>query len=189
LEFHHVEEILALTASEPTRSERVVELPHGWEAVLSGRELRLRARCLTTEELAQAYECPLPVPGEARVAGRKIRAKLQPLGAEAVGAAAPPLRVLLDPTLVERPLLVRSWRPGDRYWPEHTHSPKKLKELLQAAHIPRSQKPSWPVVVSGEEIVWVPGFAPPERFRVREGSPAALLLEQLPLQSGTGNET
>jgi hypothetical protein len=34
--------------------------------------------------------------------------------------------------------------------------------------------------LSGEDIVWVPGFAAPERFQAREGSSEALLLEVLP---------
>jgi tRNA(Ile)-lysidine synthetase-like protein len=104
---------------------------------------------------------------------------------------------LLDPKLAEQGLRVRNWRAGDRYWPAHTKQPKKLKELLQARHIPRAQKPYWPVVVSptsakpgrmwgtgessGEEIVWVPGFAAPERFRAGEGSSEALLLEVRPV--------
>src|SRR5215469_12785442 len=38
---------------------------------------------------------------------------------------------LLDPALVSKQITVRNWRPGDRFWPAHTRSPKKVKELLQ----------------------------------------------------------
>jgi tRNA(Ile)-lysidine synthetase-like protein len=92
-----------------------------------------------------------------------------------------------------RDLRVRNWRPGDRYQPAHTAEPKKVKELLQARHIPREHKARWPVVIArfspgarssvGDTIVWVPGFALPERFRVREPGTEGVRLIQLPLQN------
>ncbi len=182
LEFRHVEDVLALAAAEPCRSERLIELPHGWEAVRSGAELWFRNRSLISKE-PRAYDLHLPVPGEAQAAGRRIRASLLASAAEFAQARVTEGQVLLDPALASAALRVRNWRPGDRYWPAHTRGPKKLKELLLAPHVPRAQKPFWPVVVSGEEIVWVPGFAPPERFRVRDESPAALLLEEVPAPS------
>jgi tRNA(Ile)-lysidine synthase len=88
---------------------------------------------------------------------------------------------VLDPAL--RNLAVRNWRAGDRYWPAHTREPRKLKELLQSPHIPREQKPYWPVVTYGEVIVWVPGFAAPQRFQAGESTPQALLLEEVLLEA------
>jgi tRNA(Ile)-lysidine synthase len=131
----------------------------------------------------------LAVPGEVGVAGRKLRAAIvtgEELAHAAEGARA--TRVLLDPALAKGELRVRNWHAGDRYWPAHTRQPKKVKELLQARHIPREQKPYWPVIVSGDEIVWLPGFPAPERFRVRDTDPDALLLEQVPLGQTGGNE-
>jgi tRNA(Ile)-lysidine synthase len=181
--FEHVEAVLALAGSQTTLSERVVELPQGWEAVCCGKELWLRNRCQKPEEPA-AYDLALPVPREIEVAGRKIRASLVQ-GEELANATARhgsetrATQVLLDAELAQEHLRVRNWRAGDRYWPAHTREPKKLKELLQARHIPRQQKAYWPVVVRGEEIVWVPGFEAPERFRARETGSEALLLEEV----------
>jgi tRNA(Ile)-lysidine synthase len=180
LDFDHVEAVLELAASEPTRSEKVLELPNGWEAVRQDRELWFRRRSQSHQE--HGYTIVLSVPGEWEVAGRKIRLSLlrhpanrSPEGETYVRA------VLLDPGLQNRGLRVRNWHAGDRYWPAHTRQPKKLKDLLQARHIPREQKPFWPVVVSGGEIVWVPGFDAPERFRLRDGGSEALWLEEVPL--------
>jgi tRNA(Ile)-lysidine synthase len=96
--------------------------------------------------------------------------------------------VLLKLDLSKSGLVVRNWHAGDRYWPAHTRQPRKVKELLQARHIPREQKPFWPVVVSGDDIVWIPGFPAPERFRVRETDSDALLLEEVPLGQTGGIE-
>jgi tRNA(Ile)-lysidine synthase len=186
LEFRHVEAVRALAAAEPSRAERVLELPNGCEAVRRGQELWFRRRCPTTK--AHAYTLGLSVPGEWRVAGRKIRASmtrdLTSRPQEGIYVRA----VLLDPGLQNRGLYVRNWHAGDRYWPAHTRQPRKVKELLQARHIPRERKPFWPVIVSGDEIIWVPGFAAPERFRFREADSNALLLEEVPLGQSSGVE-
>jgi tRNA(Ile)-lysidine synthase len=185
LEFRHVEQILSLAGARSPLSTQL-ELPHGWEAVRHKQELWFRRRCQTEKE-PREYDRPLAVPGAVEVAARTIRAALVNQANERRSDTRA-TRVLLDPALAKGDLRVRNWRAGDRYWPAHTRQPRKLKELLQARHIPREQKPFWPVVVSGEEIVWVPGFAPPEHFRVREAASEALLLEQLPLGQSGGND-
>lgn len=220
LEFRHVEELLAIARAEASAAEIRAELPQGWEAVRQEGELWFRIRSEQAEQKA-AYDFALPAGRQVEVAGRKIRAILvsgQVSSAGEAGGSASVTRVLLDAALMERNLRVRNWRPGDRYWPAHTKEPKKLKELLQARHIPRAYKAIWPVVVSGmaagspapgspprpgfgrggvavrpdlgrdgvqEEIVWVPGFAAPERFQVQPESTEALLLEEAPLDSAS----
>jgi len=79
-------------------------------------------------------------------------------------------------------LRVRNWHPGDRFWPAHTKSPKKVKELLQERHVPQAERGLWPVIVKedagGEEIVWVRGFRLPAKLRAKPGREAILILEK-----------
>ena len=67
----------------------------------------------------------------------------------------------------DRPLQVRAWRPGDRIIPEGSLEPRRLKGLFRDAGIDVSRRRDWPVVVAGDEVVWVPGvrraFAAPAR--------------------------
>jgi tRNA(Ile)-lysidine synthetase-like protein len=72
---------------------------------------------------------------------------------------------------------VRNWRPGDRYWAGHTKAPKKIKELLQERHVTQPQRRLWPVVVSGDEIVWMRGFPLPARLRAKREKEAILIRE------------
>jgi tRNA(Ile)-lysidine synthase len=67
--------------------------------------------------------------------------------------------------LLREPLVVRNWRSGDRFWPAHTKAPKKIKELLQERHVAQPERRLWPVVLSGDEIVWVRGFSVPAKLR------------------------
>lgn len=170
LEFHHVQQVLDLAAQPLTRSEKQVELPNGFEVSIRERELNIRRRCPSGQ--VPEYEYPLSVPGEVQVpaAGLTIAARLLQSR---------------DGNLLDRgqigSLRVRNWRPGDRYWPAHSREAKKVKELLQARHVPAESRAQWPVVVSkiagDETLVWVPGFAYPERFLLTNGDGPGLSLE------------
>ena len=52
-------------------------------------------------------------------------------------------------------LEVRSRRPGDRLAGRR----KKVQDLLVDAKVPRAERDGWPLVVSGDEVVAVPGVA------------------------------
>jgi tRNA(Ile)-lysidine synthase len=52
-------------------------------------------------------------------------------------------------------LEVRTRRPGDRLAGRR----KKVQDLLVDAKVPRLERDSWPLVVSGDEVVAVPGIA------------------------------
>jgi tRNA(Ile)-lysidine synthase len=52
-------------------------------------------------------------------------------------------------------LEVRARRPGDRL----AGRSKKVQDLLVDAKVPRDERDTWPLVVSGDEVVSVPGIA------------------------------
>jgi tRNA(Ile)-lysidine synthase len=52
-------------------------------------------------------------------------------------------------------LVVRTRRPGDRLAGRR----KKVQDLFVDAKVPRGERDEWPLVVSGEEVVAVPGIA------------------------------
>ena len=66
-------------------------------------------------------------------------------------------------------LVVRNWFAGERFWPAHTKEPKKIKELLQDRHITGDEKKLWPVVASGDEIVWVRGLGVRRDLLAKDG--------------------
>jgi tRNA(Ile)-lysidine synthetase-like protein len=76
-------------------------------------------------------------------------------------------------------LVVRNWRAGDRFWPAHTKSPKKVKELLQERHVQQSERKLWPVALSGDEIMWMRGFPVPARWLAKAGQKAVMIREML----------
>jgi tRNA(Ile)-lysidine synthase len=100
---------------------------------------------------------------------------------EAHAAEYNPLQLLRDDLLradlLPAQLIVRNWRPGDRFFPAHTKSPKKIKELLQEKHVAQPERRLWPVVAKGDEIVWVRGFPVPAHLRAKAGEEAILIQE------------
>ena len=170
LEFHHVQEILNVIASMPSRAEKRIELPGDRDVVIGERELRFEPRCRKEQDVQ--YDFALDVPGKVEVpaAGLVIATRLLQSGEGD----------LLDPDQAGS-LRVRNWRPGDRYHPAHTREPKKVKELLQSRRVPAEARAHWPVVIGvvdrTEKIVWVPGFGIAEALLLVNGRRAGLKLE------------
>jgi tRNA(Ile)-lysidine synthase len=68
-------------------------------------------------------------------------------------------------------LVVRSWRPGDRMRPAGAETFRRVKGLLRDAGIAGPDRAGWPVVLSGGEIVWIPGVRRSDAATERPGRP------------------
>ena len=64
------------------------------------------------------------------------------------------------------PLVVRNFRPGDRMVPSGMRGHKKIKELFQEKKIERRRRGLIPIVVSGDEIIWVAGIRQAEHGKI-----------------------
>lgn len=174
LEFKHVEEILRFAAAEDGTGKQLA-LPRGWKALLEGGTLEFQPPQSAQGDPGD-YEYALPVPGQVRISETGTVIEALGFGENASGAGYNPEH-LFDPGWLTKSLVVRNWRPGDRFWPAHTKSPKKIKELLQELHVPHGERKLWPVVVSGDEIIWVRGFPGRAQLRPKDGSKAVLIRE------------
>ena len=81
--------------------------------------------------------------------------------------------MVLDRERLRSPLVLRNWRPGDRFRPSGHQNPRKLKRLLNEKHISRWEREGWPVLTSGGVLVWARGVAVASDFaagaRTRSG--------------------
>lgn len=77
---------------------------------------------------------------------------------------------------LNRPLHVRGWRAGDRIIPagERGGGARRVKRLLRESGVEAGIRRGWPVVLSGDEIVWVPGVRRGLAATVRSGRPVAV---------------
>ena len=161
------------SAAEDDASGKELSLPLGWKLVREAGGVDVCNSRFARAGAAARLRLRTLVPGQVVVyeAGSSIEARRVPAGAE---AGYNPDH-LLDAESLPGPLRVRNWRPGDRFWPAHTKSPKKIKELLQERHVAQPERRLWPVVVSGDEIVWMRGFPSPAKFRAKPGRAAILI--------------
>jgi tRNA(Ile)-lysidine synthase len=173
LEFRHVEEILALDQRGP----RSAMLPEGWLLSVTKDGLQFDPPSRTAAANSD-YAHKLAIPGTTHIPETGARFEVARVPGNAASGYNPDH--MLDPALLQQELTVRNWRAGDRYWPAHSKAPRKLKELLQERKLTGTQRKLWPVVVSGQEIVWVRGFPTPARLRPGNGDHEALVIRELP---------
>jgi tRNA(Ile)-lysidine synthase len=183
LEYKHIEEILQFAAEEAGSGKQLV-LPAGWQLVREDDTLIFQAPDFQTHTPAAGYEYQLAIPGAIDVAEIGVRFEATPVIPAASNEPYDADR-LFDRSLLAETLTVRNWRPGDRFWPARTKCPRKVKELLQEHHVPRPQRKLWPVIVSGDEIVWIPGLPGAAKYRPQPGT-RAVLLRDLPLCAPNG---
>jgi tRNA(Ile)-lysidine synthase len=180
LEFKHIEEMLHF-AAEDGPAGKELSLPLGWKirrepeaVVFLTPDLRRQ------QEPVPDYEYSLAVPGRVLVfeVGAAIEAlRITPETTPESQPAEYNPQQLLRADLLPQQLIVRNWRPGDRFWPAHTKAPKKIKELLQELHVGQLERRLWPVAVSGDQIIWMRGFPVPARLRAKAGESAVLIRE------------
>lgn len=71
----------------------------------------------------------------------------------------------------DAPLFVRSWRAGDVAALGKDGSRRKVKHVLSAAGVTGHERAGWPVVLAGDDIVWIPGVRRTDAATARSGRP------------------
>jgi tRNA(Ile)-lysidine synthase len=184
LEFKHIQQLTAL--AEHGKPGAKLALPDGVMANRTTRELQFSRN---TQKTPENYCYSLPIPGEVTVpeAGITIRARLISDGKQK--ASSYNGATLLEARLLGSELKVRNWRAGDKFFPVHTQSPKKVKELLQAGRlgheISPDQRKAWPVIESAGQIVWMRSFPASQLFACSSGA-AAVLIEEITMSTEAG---
>jgi tRNA(Ile)-lysidine synthase len=88
---------------------------------------------------------------------------------------------VLDRDRLRSPLVLRNWRPGDRFRPLGHRSAHKLKRFLNEKHISRWERDGWPVLTSGGVLAWARGFPAAAEFAADERTRAGILIVEEPI--------
>lgn len=76
------------------------------------------------------------------------------------------------PLPIEGGWMVRPWQPGDRLAAAGTQPPRRVKRYLSDAGIRGRARSDWPVVVAGDDVIWIPGVRRSNAATARSGRPA-----------------
>jgi tRNA(Ile)-lysidine synthase len=87
---------------------------------------------------------------------------------------------VLDRHALRFPLVLRSWRPGDRLRPVGHCEAHKLKRLLSKKRISRWEREGWPVLTSGGVLAWARGFPVAAEFAASERTQVGILIAEEP---------
>ena len=83
---------------------------------------------------------------------------------------------VVDADRVRAPLSVRNRRRGDRMQPLGMGGHTTIKRLFIARGVPRALRASYPLVLAGDEVLWVPGCARSERALVTAATRRTLVI-------------
>lgn len=171
LAFRHVEEALRFVNEGPPQGS--VSLPGGWSLVREYETLRL-ARAERKQRRPAEYSYPLPSVGTIviREAGMKIHVSRDYPSLENYPRSE--AEALFDLSSLPEPLTLRNFRPGDRFQPLGMKGHKKVKELFVEKKVPASVRATLPLLVAGDEILWIPGYGRSDLGKVGPGTSAVL---------------
>ena len=176
----HVEQVIRL-ALQPASGRRL-ELPAGILVERDFGEL-IFSRSLPASRQATAisYRHIIEISrrGTADIAIPELRIRFRlkvidwpPVASETKSDTA------FDADLLDHPLVLRNWRPGDAYRPAGHRQARKLKRMFLERKIPVRERFAWPVLESGGRVVWARRMPPGEDVRAREGTRAGVLVEE-----------
>ncbi|MCE1253872.1 MAG: tRNA lysidine(34) synthetase TilS [Anaerolineae bacterium] len=69
-----------------------------------------------------------------------------------------PNQAYLDMTALNETLIVRTWTAGDRFSPLGMKGHIKLSDLFINQRVPEQARKKYPLVCSGDKIIWIPGL-------------------------------
>ena len=142
-----------------------VQLSGGWEVVRSRDAFQLRA-----SGHGQSGEKSLALSSTVEWGKWSFRPTTTEISSDSWSAWLP----------VDRPLRVRPWRAGDAMAPRAGAQARKVKRFLTDAGITGHERAGWPVVLAGDQIVWIPGIRRGDAATARSGRPGlAFICEYL----------
>ena len=119
--------------------------------------------------LQRGWSCVWPFPGSILwpVTGQTIEGKIK--ATKTIPSRRNDTVAYLDADRFSHELVVRSWKPGDYFFPYGMGGQrKKLQDFFSDAKIHQAERSTVPLVVAPEGILWVGGYRSDHRFRVTE---------------------
>jgi tRNA(Ile)-lysidine synthase len=178
IEFKHIEGIMRL--AERIGGEGGIEIP-GLELRRSFDWIRLAPMGGETVDGVRGFHLDLAVPGKTLLPGAGTCLSVDVSNDQ---RTSPPG---LDGDRLPGGLAVRNWRPGDRYRPLGHARPVSCKTLFQKHKVPSWDRPHWPMIASGDTIVWVRLFGPAAEYAANPLTRRVLTITETQDNGGEGN--
>jgi tRNA(Ile)-lysidine synthase len=172
ISFIHIEDIIDLMRSGKAGDR--IYLPGGIRVIKEYSTL-----ILTSEQPVTLNTYAITIPGETvlKEAGVLVRASLTEGPLEVAVYERRTDSALFDADKVISPMVARPRRKGDFFYPFGFGKRKKLQDFFVDEKVPRDERDRIPIITSGEDIVWVLGYSPDDRFKITDKTKKVLKLE------------
>jgi tRNA(Ile)-lysidine synthase len=150
--------------SEAKLVEMLKQLTSGGRNTLiehDGARLRVYRGKVVADRAARRF-APMAWKGEPRLAIPELGGELRFRAARGKGFAK------------DLAVTVRLRRGGERLQPDARRPRRTLKNLFQEAGVPPWERDRLPLLVSGDEVVWVPGLGVDVRYQAAKNAPGVL---------------
>ncbi len=151
----------------------VIAETHGPDIIL--RRPRGRGRMRGRSTPSEALCVSIPEPGRYPLPEVKGELLLEEISSSSI-VLDEDKRLFLAREKISFPLLLRSPQPGDFFYPCNGAGRKKIGRFLTDRKIAVKDRPTWPVLVSGMEIVALPGLQIDDKYKVCETTTTVLAI-------------
>jgi len=154
----HIEEIISLIKTGSSGSR--IYLPGGLRVIKDYSTL-----IITSAAPRKLGEHVLQVPGEIvlKEAGLVL---ISSVNDDSAGTGDGKTEAAFDFDMLRFPLKVRSRQAGDFFYPSGFGKRKKLQDYFVDEKVPRDTRDTVPLLLSGEDIIWVVGYRMDDRYRI-----------------------
>ncbi|MBK5294066.1 MAG: tRNA lysidine(34) synthetase TilS, partial [Acidobacteriia bacterium] len=176
VDLEHVERLRELGLRD--RGEGRIQLPG-----LDGRRSFQWLRLSRPEPGPAPYRLPIEVPCSVEMAGLGMRLEFQLLrrGEWSPASGEPGYNEAdadLDWETISGPLELRSWTAGDRYQ-RAGGGVKSIRNLFQQERVPSWERPLWPMIRMGDNIIWVRNIGAMDGFAAGGDSQVVLRVREV----------
>ncbi|HYG56971.1 MAG TPA: tRNA lysidine(34) synthetase TilS [Symbiobacteriaceae bacterium] len=145
-----------LDAASRREGSQSLHLPHGLQVTVEYGICRFH-RTAGPSPIPEAW--PVSLTGATALGELGLQVDALP-----AGNPAGPFEAAFDLDRLPGPLSIRFRQEGDRIWPTGMEGSKKLQDLLVDAKVPRRLRDRIPLLVSGDEILWIIGHRLDRRY-------------------------
>jgi len=143
----------------------VIALPHGLRFRRCYQQLIFENDSVKTED----FEYPLNPSGITNITALNAEISARIYNESPGGTVTIPdgtYEAMFDYSKIELPMIIRNRQEGDRFQPYGMQGTKKIKDFFIDAKVPLCERDRIPMLVCGNEILWIIGFTTNERFKV-----------------------
>jgi len=173
INFFHIEDIIELIKNGKPGDR--IYLPRGIRVIKEYSVL-----ILTSEPPVKLGQYTLDVPSECVLKEAKLVIKSSILDSKEQVKITPNLwksYAYFDVGKLRFPLIIRARKDGDYFYPYGFGKRKKLQDYFVDEKVPRDDRDRVPLIISGDDIIWVVGYRGDDRYKITDSTTKILYLE------------